>query len=187
MAAAACSRRRCPGPRLPSGWKNSSGLAPRQAPCRCHRHFSVDDPGRPRRSAMGTSRRVVTTVIAPEVVRPPTRREVVDRPGWSSPTGVAWRTHPAALRRGGSPGSRPDPGSGESRLLMRNRPSGALGAGRGSPARLGNAHPTGGAVTPLFRAAWRLPGPTSGRALARVSRRPRGEASLVPGRRVSWR
>src|SRR5450759_3125871 len=89
MATAACSRRRCPGPRLPSGWKNSSGLAPRQAPCRCQRHFSVDDPGRPRRSAMGTSRRVVTTVIAPEVVRPPTRLVVVDRPGRSSPTRVA--------------------------------------------------------------------------------------------------
>jgi hypothetical protein len=66
MAAAACSRRRCPGPRLPSGWKNSSGLAPRQAPCRCHRNFLVDDPGRPRRSAIGTSKRVVTTVTAPD-------------------------------------------------------------------------------------------------------------------------
>src|SRR5664279_2462952 len=53
------------------------------------RHFSVDDPGRPRSSAIGTSKRVVTTVIAPEVVRPPTRRGVVDRPGRNSPTRVA--------------------------------------------------------------------------------------------------
>ena len=82
MAAAACSRRRCSGPRLPSGWKNSSGLAPRQAPCRCHRHFSVDDPGRPRRSAMGTSRRVVTTVTAPEASETIRRGvRVVDGPG----------------------------------------------------------------------------------------------------------
>src|SRR5664280_2429304 len=110
MAAAACSRRRCSGPRLPSGWKNSSGLAPRQAPCRCHRHFSVDDPGRPRRSAMGTSRRVVTTVTAPEASETIRRGvRVVDGPDWSSPAGAPVRTRPAALRRGGSPGSQPDP------------------------------------------------------------------------------
>jgi len=40
-----------PDPRSPSGWKNGSGLAPRQAPCRCQRHCAADDPGRPRRSA----------------------------------------------------------------------------------------------------------------------------------------
>src|SRR5450759_3503770 len=150
MAAAACSRRRCSGPRLPSGWKNSSGLAPRQAPCRCQRHFSVDDPGRPRRSAIGTSRRVVTTVIAPEVVRPPTRLGVVDRPGRNSPTRVACGLTQQHYDAAAPPVPDLTPVQENRDLLMRNRPSGALGAVRGSPARLGNARPTGGAVTPPY-------------------------------------
>src|SRR5450759_997874 len=47
MAAAACCRRSRAGPRSPSGWKNSSGSAPRQALRCCHCQCSATGPGRP--------------------------------------------------------------------------------------------------------------------------------------------
>jgi hypothetical protein len=169
MAAAACSRRRCPGPRLPSGWKNSSGLAPRHAPCRCHRNFLVDDPERPRRSAIGTSKRVVTTVTAPEASETIRRGvRVVDGPDWTSPAGAPVRTRPAALRRGGSPGSQPDP-------VRENR-------GCGSESTVGSPWRSPRIPSPRsFRGAWRLPGPTSSRAPPPGCPDGRREASLVPG------
>ena len=83
---------------------------------------------------------------------PATRSPIVSPPARSDRTcracaGLSRGRRPVCRPRrslpggGGSRSVRAVLGSGESRLLMRNRPSGALGAVRGSPARLGTRPP----------------------------------------------
>src|SRR4051794_40471691 len=52
MALAASARRRRADPRSPSGWKNRSWSASRQAPSNCHSHRSITGPGSREISAM---------------------------------------------------------------------------------------------------------------------------------------